>query len=133
MAKELEVQKNEAIAAEEGERTRERRVFIPRADVYESKDAVLVVANVPGADEKSVEISLEKNVLTIRAFPAFEEPAEKSLTYQEYAIGDYERSFVIPNEIDREKIEARVKNGMLRLRLPKAAEAQARKITVKGG
>jgi HSP20 family protein len=133
MAKELDVRKDEAMTPEEGERTRERRVFTPRADVYDTKDAILIVANVPGADEKSLELSLEKNVLTIQAFPVFEQPEQYSLAYMEYNIGDYARSFVIPNEIDREKIEAHVKNGVLHLRLPKAPAAKARIITVKGG
>lgn len=133
MAKDLEIRKEEAMVPEEGERTRERRVYMPRADIYEVKDAIMVLADIPGADEKSVDISLEKNVLTIHAAANIEEPEKYSECYMEYGVGDYERSFVLPDEIDREKIEAKVKNGVLHLRLPKAAAAQARKITVKAG
>ncbi len=113
------------------ERTRQRRVYVPRADIYETRDDVVVTADVPGVDEKSVDITLEKNVLTINAYPADYQPEGYSLVYSEYGVGDYQRRFVISNEIDQEKIEASVKNGVLHLRLPKAGPAKARKISVR--
>ncbi len=113
------------------ERTRQRRVYIPRADIYETHDDVVVIVDIPGADEKSVDISLEKNVLTINAYPADYQPEGYSTVYSEYGMGDYQRRFVISNEIDQEKIEAGVKNGVLHLRLPKAGPAKTRKITVR--
>lgn len=129
--KNLESNKQEMTPYEDSERTSARRAYIPRADIYETDEGIVVLANVPGANENSVDIVLEKNVLTIRAYPVEETYAGMSLVYSEYGIGDYERRFTLSDEIDREKIEARVKDGVLTLHLPKAGPAKARKIAVK--
>ena len=117
----------------ETERIRERRVFLPRTDIYETQDGLELVMDVPGVDEKSVEITLEKNILTINAYPTFARPADHVLAYAEYSEGDYQRSFALSDEIDRTKIEAKVKNGVLYLHLAKAGEAKPHKISVKAG
>lgn len=129
--KDLEVQKEEAITLEEGERTRECPVYVPRADIFETEDQVTVIADMPGVDENSVDILLEKNTLTIRGLVEPEKHEGYTLSYAEYGVGDYERSFVLSNEIDRDKIEASMKNGVLRLILPKVEEVKTRKIQVK--
>jgi HSP20 family protein len=117
----------------EGERTRDRYVYVPRADIYETVDAIVVITDLPGAAQKDVEITLEKNVLTIHASLA-EKPMEGySMVYSEFQCGDYERRFVLSNTIDQEKIEARVKDGVLYLRLAKAAPVKVRKIDIKIG
>jgi len=130
-SKALEVQKEEALQTEGTERTRESRVFVPRADIYELKDEISVVVDLPGADKDSLEISLEKNVLTINAYVPQEPPEGYVLAYSEYEIGDYERSFRLSNMIDQDKIEATFSDGVLNLRLPKAEAAKTRKIEVK--
>jgi HSP20 family molecular chaperone IbpA len=129
----MDIEKQELTPTEETERTRDTRCFLPRADIYETNDQIVVVVDVPGADENSIDINLEKNVLTINAFvePDFQEGY--NLAFAEYEVGDYQRSFRLSNEIDREKIEATVKDGVLRLYLPKAAAAMNRRISVKGG
>jgi HSP20 family molecular chaperone IbpA len=132
--KELQVQeseKQEAAVADGTERTRARRVFVPRVDIYETDDDIFAVADIPGVDGKSVEITLEKNVLTINGFVEPEQSDKYSLSYAEYEMGDYERSFKLSNEIDQDKVEATVKDGVLHLRLPKAGPAKTRKISVK--
>ncbi len=113
------------------ERTRQRRVYIPRADIYETQNDVVVIVDIPGVDEKSVDITLEKNVLTINAFPADIQPEGYSQVYAEFGMGDYQRRFVISNEIDQGKIEASVRDGVLHLRLPKSGPAKSRKINVR--
>jgi HSP20 family protein len=117
----------------ETEQIRERRVYLPRTDIYETADGLVLVMDVPGADERSVEITLEKNVLTIHAYPAFVRPENHSLAYAEYGEGDYQRSFALSEEIDREKIEADVKHGVLTLHLAKASASQPHKIAVRAG
>ena len=131
--KTMELEKQEVTTTEDTERTRDTRCFIPRSDIYELDDQIVIVADVPGVDEKSIEITLEKNILTINALvnPAF--PQGYSVSLAEYEVGDFQRSFRLSNEIDRTKIQAKVKNGVLRLYLPKAKEALARKISVKAG
>lgn len=115
------------------ERTRDRRVFSPRTDIIETTEDYLVVADIPGCNDQSVNITLEKNVLTINASTRIEAPVDRTLILSEYGIGDYHRSFVLSDQIDREKIEAQVKNGVLRLKLPKAGPAKAHTIKVKAG
>jgi HSP20 family molecular chaperone IbpA len=132
--KTMEAPKQEVTTTEDTERTREGLCFTPRADIYETDDALIVVVDVPGADEKSVEITLEKNVLTINAYvDDLPEMEGHSLAFAEYNVGDYQRSFRLSDEIDRDGIEAEVRDGVLRLRLPKSGPAKTRKISVKGG
>jgi HSP20 family molecular chaperone IbpA len=127
----MQVEKEELTTTEDSERTRDVRVFVPRSDIYELEDQIVIVADVPGASEDSIEVTLEKNVLTLTAFVDQAAPEGYALKLTEYEVGDYQRSFRLSNEIDREKIEATVKDGVLRLFLPKAGEARARKISVK--
>jgi HSP20 family protein len=129
----LEAEKQEITTTDDSERTRDRQCFIPRADIYETNDHIILVADIPGADENSTDITLEKNVLTINANVDWNMPEDYGLNYGEYGIGDYERSFTLSDEIDREKIEATISNGILRLSLPKAGQAKTRKISVKSG
>lgn len=127
----MEIQHQENAPADEMERTRARRCFVPKADIYETEKEIIVLADVPGANEKKVDITLEKNILSISATI---EPVRTSgfdLSYAEYEEGDFQRIFRLSDEIDREKIEASVSDGILRLRLPKAQGAAARKITVR--
>ena len=127
----MEVQKQEETPTEEMERTRSRRSFVPRADIYETEKEIIVLADVPGANEKTVDITLEKNVLSITAYVEPTIPSGFEIAYAEYEEGDYQRSFRLSDEIDRDKIEAVVSEGVLRLKLPKAQEARSKKITVK--
>ena len=126
----VEAEKQE-ITTEGAERTRTRRAYIPRVDIYETEDALFMLADMPGVDENSVDITLEKNVLSINGYVEPAQPDNYSLAYAEYGVGDYQRSFTLSDEIDRDKIEAIVQNGVLRLHLPKAGPAKTRKITVK--
>jgi HSP20 family molecular chaperone IbpA len=126
-----ETEKQEVTTMEGAERTRARKCYVPRADIYETNGHIIVVTDLPGVDENSVEITLEKNILTINGYVEPEQPENYNLAYSEYCVGDYERSFTLSNEIDRDKIEATVKDGILRLRLAKVGPAKTRKIAVK--
>ena len=126
----MEVQQQESVPAQDTERTRARRCFVPRADIYETEGEIVVLVDIPGADEKTVNIMLEKKVLTINAFI---EPVQfngYAIAYAEYEEGDYQRVFHLSDEIDRDRIEATVNDGVLRLQLPKAESALTKKITV---
>jgi HSP20 family molecular chaperone IbpA len=131
--KSLDVQKEEIMAPEGTERTRERVAYIPRTDIYENDERIVIVADVPGADENSIDLTLEKNVLSIKAFVDPLEPEGFTLALWEYGIGDFERSFKLSDEVDRDSIEAAVKNGVLRVALSKAGPAKAKKIAIKSG
>ena len=132
--KDLQLQETEKQEVQESgaERTRERPAFIPRSDIYELDNEIVVVADMPGVDADSVEITLERNTLTINGYVKPTEVAGYSLAYAEYREGDYQRSFSLSNEIDQSKIEAQMKDGVLHLHLPKVGPT-TRKIAVKTG
>ncbi len=137
-SKSIMAQKGEVMPTRQGDgdrslrTSRERPVYAPKADILETADAFLVIADLPGVDEQSVEINLDKNVLHVSAHPQAENLQGYTLHYAEYTPGDFERRFVLSELIARDKIEASMKNGVLTLRLPKAGAARARKISVKG-
>jgi HSP20 family molecular chaperone IbpA len=114
----------------EGEARRSRKVYTPDVDILERNDDILLIADMPGVDENSVEVTLEKNTLRIYGKTGDYEPEDYRLAESEYGTGDYERVFSISDEIDRDGIHATVKNGVLRLVLPKAESVKARKIPV---
>lgn len=125
-----DAEKKEVEVAEGTERTRPGRAYIPRVDIYESEDALVLLADMPGVNENTLDITLEKNILNIRGMVEMESPDNYSLSYAEYEIGDYERSFTLSDGIDRDNISAAVKNGVLQVNLPKAGPTKARKISV---
>jgi len=129
----MDIQNQEAVPIEETERTHSRRCFVPRSDIYETEDEIIVLADIPGASDKSTDITLEKNVVSISAYIDPTPASGYELAYAEYEEGDYQRGFRLPDEIDRDKIEATVKDGVLRLRLPRSAAAKGRRITVAAG
>ena len=131
--KSMEVQKQEITPTEETERTRDVPCFVPRADIFENEDEIIVVVDVPGADEEAIDITLEKNILTINAYVEPILPEGYGLTHAEYEACDYQRSFRLSDEIDREKIDATIRDGILRVFLPKSGAARTRKISVKTG
>jgi HSP20 family molecular chaperone IbpA len=110
----------------------ERRIFLPAVNIYETESQIVLMSDMPGVDEKTVEIGLEGDVLTILGRSAVEAPKGMETAYAEYSSGDYRRSFTLSgDQIDRERIEATVKNGVLTVTLPKAEAAKPRRITVK--
>jgi HSP20 family protein len=113
------------------ERTRNRTVFSPGVDIRETKEELVVYADIPGVPDDKVDITVEKGVLTIRgSVPETEKSGAHSLLLEEFETGDYERAFTLSNEVDQENIRASVKNGVLVIHLPKAGPAKARKIEV---
>lgn len=107
-----------------------RPSYTPPVDIFETPDAVTLLADMPGVGRDDLDISLEKDVLTIRGRVTEESPKDAELVYAEYRIGDYERSFTVSADIDRDTISAEIKNGVLTLTLPKQERAKPRKITI---
>jgi HSP20 family protein len=128
-----ELQKKEAGSPEKGELTRQRRIYNPDVDIIERKEDIVVIADMPGVDDKSLDITLDKNVLTIYGKVEADIPEKHTLYISEYGIGDYQRVFTLADEVDREKIQATVKNGTLRILLPKSEAVKTRKIAVTAG
>ena len=131
--KSKEVQKKEAEKNDVAERTRAVKIYNPDVDIIEGKDRIILIADMPGVSENSIDITLDDNVLTIYGKVDWNIPEKMKLTHAEYGVGDYQRIFTISGEINREKIEANVKDGVLRLIMPKNDAPKMRKITVNAG
>lgn len=113
------------------ERTRDRPVYAPRVDIIETEDALEILADMPGVTRDSVEVTLEQRVLTIRGRADTSLPEDLAPLYLEYQPGDYERAFTLSDAVDPSGIEARVKDGVLHLRLPKVGPAKPQRIEIK--
>jgi HSP20 family molecular chaperone IbpA len=131
--KKQELTKKETQSPTKVERTTNRKIYVPKVDIYERGDDTILLADMPGVDQKSVDINLDKNVLTITGSIKADNHDNYRLAYAEYETGDYQRSFTLSNEIDTNKIDATMKNGVLRLVLTKAEAAKPKKITVRAG
>lgn len=128
--KEFETTKEEVATPEGVESTRPGRTYVPRTDIYEKEDGILILTDLPGVDENSLDIVLEKSVLTIDAQAVQELPEGYNLAHYEYDVGNYHRAFKLSEEVDQEKIEATIKNGVLSLYMPFASGPRTRKIQV---
>jgi HSP20 family protein len=128
MTTNMEQKKQETL--KESEHTRDRPVYLPATDIYETDGAVVVVADMPGVDEKNVDVDLDDDVLTLTGHTVPEPFEGVDLVCCGYRPGDYRRSFTLSDGVEREGIKAQLKNGVLRVTLPKAKKAEPRKIAV---
>lgn len=130
--KTIELEKQEEQSLVQAQPARVRRTLRPRIDLLEAGETIQLVAELPGVGEEDVEVILEKDRLTISGTVADRAPEGYRSVYSELCRGDYKRSFILSNDIDRDGIEASFQNGVLRLSLPKAEKAKARKIAIQG-
>jgi HSP20 family protein len=110
--------------------TEPRVLHTPLIDIHESPDGLILEADLPGAGESQVSIQLEDNVLSLHAKvpPA---PEGARLLHEEYRVGDFYRSFILSDEVERSKITAELRHGVLRLNLPKADRVKTRRIEIR--
>jgi HSP20 family molecular chaperone IbpA len=109
----------------------DRPTYRPQVDVYESEDRYVLVADVPGSAEGDIDLALEKDVLTLYAKVAEPQFEGFEPRWRGYGVGDWRRSFRLSEAVDREGIDASVKDGVLRVTLPKAKESLRKTIQVK--
>jgi HSP20 family protein len=109
----------------------------PEADVVETMNEIQVVLDAPGLSPDEIDISLENNVLTVsgerRPEWSAEEGARLTWHLAERRYGKFSRSFVLPRDVDQERIAARFENGVLSITIPKSERARRRRIEVQGG
>lgn len=127
--KELQLEEKKELQTS-SESTRNVPIYVPAVDIYESADELTLLADMPGVSSEHVEIDLNNDQLTIRGTVAVEDGPGTPLL-QEYSVGDYYRQFTVSSLIDQSKIEASMKDGVLRVVLPKAEASKPRKISVK--
>lgn len=108
--------------------------FAPPVDVYEDEHNVTLKIEVPGIDEKDIDVRIENNVLTVHGERKFEkEEKEENFRRVERQYGSFTRTFTLPNTVDSEKVSANYEKGILKLTLPKKAEAKPKQIKVNVG
>jgi len=121
---------NNPVEAPSAEQTRGGSVYRPLVDILETKDELLLVADLPGVRAEELDIGFEDGVLTLRGKVAARYPEQVALAWSEYGLGDFHRTFRLSEQIDAASIRAEYAAGVLTLHLPKAASAKPRKIEV---
>jgi HSP20 family molecular chaperone IbpA len=115
------------------ETTRAGATFTPAVDIFETESAITLLADMPGVTSDDLNIDLRENTLTLEGDVASPESEGEVAIFREYPVGKYFRQFTLSEVIDQGKIEATLKDGVLRLNLPKVEKATPRKITVSAG
>jgi HSP20 family protein len=112
------------------EATRPGVLLMPPVDIFEDADALTVLADMPGVTPGHLTIDLHEGILTITGHAGAPGSGNEMPVLQEYQAGTFQRSFTLSEAIDQERIQAALKHGVLRLRLPKAERAKPRQITI---
>jgi HSP20 family protein len=108
--------------------------FAPPVDNYEDEHNITLKMEVPGIDEKDIDVRIENNTLTVRGERKFEkEEKEENFRRVERQYGSFTRSFTVPSSVETENIQANYDKGVLEIRLAKKAEAKPKQIKVKVG
>ncbi len=128
-SREMQVKEKQEVSSPE--QTAPGPYYTPAVDIFETDQALTLLADLPGVKPDGLTIDLRDNVLTLNGDIAPYEDAQEEDLLVEYEIGKYFRQFTISDIIDQEKIVANLNDGVLELTLPKAQKAQPRKITVK--
>jgi|SRR5580765_3038165 len=108
--------------------------FAPPVDVYEDEHNITLKIEVPGIDEKDIDVRIENNTLTVHGERKFEkEEKEENYRRVERQYGSFTRTFTLPTTVDAEKVEANYEKGVLKVKLAKKAEAKPKQIKVNVG
>ena len=110
-----------------------RRSVSPRCDIHENDTTVIIIADMPGVVTDGVNVQVHGDVLTMSGRSSVAEPERSTALWREYAARDYERAFRLGQAVDADRITAVIKDGVLRVELPKRAAATPHQITVKAG
>ena len=123
--------KEKAEVTTPAEQTRPGFVFSPAVDIFETDTEITLLADMPGVKAADLKIDLRESVLTLDGDVKPPEGDDEADIIREYDTGKYYRQFTLSQVIDQGKIDAEMKDGVLRLRLPKVEAATPRRITVK--
>jgi len=105
--------------------------WAPAVDIFETESDLVMTAEVPGIDEKDIEIKIEDNTLILKGARKFEkETKEENYHRIERSYGSFYRAFTLPNSIDPERIQAEHENGVLKITMPKRTELKPRKVKI---
>ncbi len=105
--------------------------WVPPVDIYETENEVVIKAEVPGVAQKDIEIKVEDDTLVIKGEKKFERDMEKETYHRaERVYGKFQRSFILPKSIEKDKIKATLKQGVLTIVLPKKEEVKPKEISI---
>lgn len=122
-------QRNDERNVQPREETRSSEKFIkPAVNIMETEEGLTLTADIPGAPKETLNLSVEKGILTISAPVAHALPGQPA--YSEFELAPYYRQFSIPETLDHEKAKAELTNGILTLRIPKAEVAKPKRIEI---
>lgn len=107
--------------------------YVPPVQIYEGAEAFELIAEIPGADDQSTDITVDQGVLTVSARMTAPKPTDAKLSYAEFSEGCYRRSFQLSDAVDPQGIEATVAKGVLTVRLPKSKTVLPQKVRVIAG
>ncbi len=110
-----------------------RLLFNPPIDIYETPDGLVLYADLPGVASEGLDLQVQDNRLTLFGRVTSDSPGTAQMFHQEYHIGDFLRSFILSDEVDHDRIKAKLTNGVLRVELPRAPRAKPRRIEVSEG
>lgn len=105
-------------------------VFTPPIDIFETPEGLVLLADLPGVTIESLELQVQDNKLTLFGKVTHELPTDARLIHQEYAVGHFLRSFILSDEVDHERIVARLNQGVLEVVLPQLRKSEPRRIQV---
>ena len=125
----LDVREKKELVTKE-EKTVPARYYVPATDIYETDQALMVVMELPGVDKKDLELAVENDALRVEGRIDLGKYEGLEPLYTEYNVGHFARRFTLSGKIDQGSINAELENGVLTLTLPKAKEAQPRKIAI---
>ncbi len=107
-----------------------RYVFNPPIDIYESDEGLVLYADLPGVTAETIDLQVQNNKLTLFGRIRTGIPENARVVHQEYGVGDFFRSFILSDDVDHERIEAKLNNGVLKVILPRIEKNQPRRIQV---
>ncbi|MCF6147350.1 MAG: Hsp20/alpha crystallin family protein [Candidatus Kuenenia sp.] len=105
--------------------------YYPLSDIYETPDNFTILIDMPGVGADNITVDMQNNELIVNGEISQEAYTDEKVLYNEYNIGHYHRHFILSDAINREKIEAKMSDGILTVTLPKAEHVKPRKIEVK--
>ena len=111
----------------------EQRHVVPPVDVFENDNAITLLADLPGVTREQLHVRVDGGNLLLEATAATAGPENMQLVYGEAQCPAYRRQFTLSRELDTSRIEAQLRDGVLRLTIPKAEEARPRRIDVRAG
>lgn len=125
---------SEATSREGSQAARQEQVLLPAGDIFEHADGITLLLDMPGVSKDRLDINSDRNTLTVEGRVEISMPDDTESLYADVRSTRYRRSFSLSGEqLDVEQVQASLKDGVLRIDIPKRAEIRPRKIEVKGG